>query len=98
MVTAGNDAGGTLRHAERARGAECPGELELLVCEASRRLVLAEREMGERGLRSPGEITRAGDQCPCQRQANGQEVLEPFGDSSLFDPQPAAGEAKNGGV
>ena len=27
--------------------------------------------------------------------ANGQEVLEPFGDSSLCDPQPAAGEAKH---
>ena len=27
--------------------------------------------------------------------ANGQEVLEPFRDSSLCDPQPAAGDAKN---
>ena len=96
-VTAGNDAGGALRHAECARGAECPGELELLFCEASCRLALAEREMGERGLRSPGEVTRAGDQRSRQRYANGQEVLEPFGDSSLFDPQPAAGEAKNRG-
>ena len=34
-VTAGHDAGGMLRHAERTRGAECPGELDLLFCEAS---------------------------------------------------------------
>ena len=40
-------AGRTLRHAERARSAECPGELELLVCEASCRLAVAEREMGD---------------------------------------------------
>ena len=93
-LAAGNDAGGALGDAERARGAERPGELELLVREASRRLVLAEREMSERGLRSPGEVARAGDQRPRQDCANGQEVLEPFGDSALFDPQPAAGEAK----
>ena len=29
--------------------------------------------------------------------ADGKEVLEPFGDSSLLDPQPAAGEAKDCG-
>ena len=96
-LTAGHDAGGALRHAECARGAERPGELELLFCETSCRLALAEREVGERGLRPPGEVTRAGDQCSRQACANGQEVLEPFGDSSLCDPQPAAGEAKNGG-
>ena len=54
--------------------------------------------MGERGLRPPGEVTRAGDQRSRQECADGQEVLEPVGDSSLFDPQPAAGEAKNCGV
>src|SRR6266516_338560 len=30
----GHDAGGTLRNAERARGAECLGELEFLVCQS----------------------------------------------------------------
>jgi hypothetical protein len=49
-VTAGHDAGGTHRHAERARGAERAGELNLLLCKASRRFVIAEREMDERGL------------------------------------------------
>ena len=96
-VAAGHDAGGTHRHAERARGAECPRELELLVCEALRRFAVAERELGERGLRAPGEVARAGDERSRQDDADGQEVLEPFGDSSLFDPQPAAGEAKNCG-
>src|SRR4029453_10185400 len=86
IVSAGNDAGGALRHAKRARGAERPGELELLVCQASCRLVLAECEMSKSGVRSPREVTRAGDRCPCQRQAGRQEVLQPFGDSALCDP------------
>ena len=77
-------------------GAECQGELDLLVCEASGRLALAAREMGERRLRAPGEVTRAGDLRSCQRQADGQEVLESFRDPPLCDAQPAAGDAKNG--
>src|SRR5215208_2837569 len=58
-VAAGNDAGGTLRRSQCAGSAECRGELDLLVCEASRRLALAEREVGERRLRAPGEVARA---------------------------------------
>ena len=53
--------------------------------------------MGERGLRSPGDEARARDQRSREWHANGQKVLEPFGDAALFDPQPAAGEAKNCG-
>jgi hypothetical protein len=49
-VTAGHDAGGTHRHAECARGAERAGELKLLLYQASRRFVIAERELDERGL------------------------------------------------
>ena len=30
-----------------------------------------------------------------QADADRQEIIEPFGDPSLFDPQPAAGEAKH---
>ena len=85
-LTAGHDAGGMLCHAECARGAECPGKLELLFRQASGRFAVAEHEMGERGLRSPREVARAGDQRPRQVCANRQEVLEPLGDSPLFDP------------
>src|SRR5512133_2026319 len=92
-VTAGHDAGGTQRHAECARGAESPGQLELLRCEAFSRLLIAERELGERGLRSPREVARGGDRRACQACANGQEVLEPFGNASLCYPKSAAGEA-----
>jgi len=54
------------------------------------------REMGERGLRPPGEETRGRDHRSRQTCPNGQEVLEPFVDSSLSDPKPATGKAKNG--
>jgi transposase len=53
--------------------------------------------MGERGLRSPGEVARAGDQRSRQACANADEVFEPFGNSSLFGPQSRAGEAKKCG-
>ena len=46
-VTAGHDTGGTQRDAECARGAERPGELELLFCQTFSRLVIAERELGD---------------------------------------------------
>ena len=49
-IAASHDAGGTLRHPERAWSAESLGELEFLFCEAVRRHAIAEREMGERGL------------------------------------------------
>ena len=92
-VTAGHDAGGTQRDAECARGAERPGELELLFCQTFSRLVIAERELGECGLRSPGEVARAGDRRARQECANGQEVIEPFCKTSLRDAKSAAGEA-----
>ena len=60
-ITAQDDAGGPLRHAQCARGAECPGKLELLFLDAPSLLGIPEREMGQRGLRSPGEETRADD-------------------------------------
>src|SRR6266498_2376358 len=69
-ITAGHDAGGALGHAERARGAERSGELELLVCEAFRLLSLAEREVGDRGLRPPGKVARTGDRRASQDSAN----------------------------
>ena len=47
-VTAGHDAGGTQRDGQCARGAERPGELELLFCQAFSRLVIAQRELSER--------------------------------------------------
>jgi hypothetical protein len=53
--------------------------------------------MRERGLRSPGEVTGAGDLRSGQDYANRQEILEPFGYSSLRDPEPAAAEAENCG-
>ena len=93
-LAAGDEAGGTFRDAERARGAERAGELELLFCEASCRLGIAEREMGKRGFRSPGEIARTGDQRSRQKDADAQEIRETFGDARLFDPQPPAGETK----
>ena len=49
-VAAGHDAGGAKRHAECARGSECLSELKLLFGEAFRGFVIAQREMGERGL------------------------------------------------
>jgi hypothetical protein len=49
-VTAGDDAGGAQSHAECARGSECLRELKLFFGQAFRRFVIAEREMGERGL------------------------------------------------
>jgi len=49
-LAAGHDPGGTLGHSERPRGAKCKSELELVLCEASRCLMLAERELGERSL------------------------------------------------
>jgi hypothetical protein len=39
-ITARHDAGGTERDAESARGAEGPGQLELLRCEAISRFVI----------------------------------------------------------
>ena len=92
-VTAGHDTSGTQCDAECARGAERPGKLELLFCQTFRRLVIAERELGEGGHRSPGEVARAGDRRARQKRANGQEVLEPFGQASLCNPKSAAGEA-----
>jgi hypothetical protein len=50
LFTAGGEAGRPLRDAEGARGAECPGKLELLFRKAPSLLLLAEREPGERGL------------------------------------------------
>ena len=91
-LTAGNDAGGAFCHAERARRAERSGEFEFLCGAALGLVALAEREMSERGLRSPGEVTRADDQRSGEEGANGQEVLEPFGDPPLCDLQSAAGE------
>jgi hypothetical protein len=85
-VTACDDPGGTQGHTERARRAECAGEFEVLFGEPSCRCTVAERVMGERRLRPPGEITRAGDEPSRQAYANGQEVLEPFGDPSPCDP------------
>ena len=93
-LAAGHDAGGTPGDAERARGAECLGELELLRGQAYGRFVLAEREVGERGLRTPREVAGTGDLRSGEQRADGQQVLKPLGDSSLCDPQPAAGEAK----
>ena len=57
-VTAGDDAGGAHSHAECARGAERLRELELFFGQAFRRFMIAEREVGERGLRTPGEVAR----------------------------------------
>ena len=94
-VAAGHDAGGAQRHAERARGAECPGELELLLGEAFGRLAVAERELSERGFRPPREVARAGDQRARQERADGQEVVEPVCEPSLLDAQPAAGETQD---
>src|SRR6266571_9470173 len=96
-LTTGHDAGCTARNAERARGAESACKLELLLCEAFCRFVIAEREMGQRSLRPPREVTRGGDHRSRQAYAGAQEVLEPFGDSPLFDPQPSAGKAQNCG-
>src|SRR5829696_4325269 len=73
-LAAGDDSGGTLRHARGARGAECPGELDLLVDEPRGRIPITERELGERGLRPPGEVARTSDQRPREALAHGQEV------------------------
>ena len=73
------------RHAapRRARaGAERLGEQKLLFCQAFRRFVIAEREMGERGVRSPGDVTRRGHHRTRQAFPNAEEVPEPFGDAS----------------
>src|SRR5439155_21264619 len=83
--------------AEGAGGAESPGQLELLRREAVRGLVLAERKMGKRGPRSPGEIARAGDRRTRQERADCQEVCEPRGNAALCNPQPRAGEANLSG-
>src|SRR2546429_8945367 len=53
--------------------------------------------MGERGLRPPGQVARAGDHRLRQAFANFQEVIEPFCDPSLCDPQPSTGDAKTCG-
>ena len=58
---------------------------------------VAEREVGERGLRSPGEIARAGDERARRQGADRQEVVEPVGDAALLDPQPAARETQDRG-
>ena len=75
-VTARHDAGGTQGHTECARCAEGPGQLKLLFCQAYRRFVIAESELGERGLRSPGEVARAGDDR--SRQCLSPDVLVSF--------------------
>src|SRR6185369_15663937 len=90
-VTAGHHAGGTQGDAKRARAAECPRMLKLLFCQPLRGFEIAERQIGERSIRSPGDVTRAGHHRACQAYPYPEEVREPFGDSSLGDPQPAAG-------
>jgi hypothetical protein len=47
-------AGGSLCDAQRTRGAERLGELELLCCEPLSRVTIATRQLDERGLGSPG--------------------------------------------
>jgi hypothetical protein len=96
-LAAGNDTGGAFGHAERPRGAERPGEFEFLCGSAFGLVAVAECEVSERGLRSPGEVTRADDQRSGEDGANRQQVLEPLGDSPLCDLQSAAGEPDLGG-
>ena len=81
----------------RTRGAERPGELELLFCQAFCRLVIAERELGERGLRSPGKVARAGDRRSRQGVPTARKSSSPSATRPCCDPQPAAGEAKTCG-
>jgi hypothetical protein len=94
-LTTGHDPGGTHRHAESAWRIECAGELELLLCQLPRGLAVAEREVGERGLGPPGQVTRRGDERSGEKRADGQKVVAPFGDSPLRDPQPSAGEPES---
>src|SRR5262249_24060100 len=54
-IAAGDDARRTLGNTERARRAERQRELDLLFCEPSGRLPIAEREMSKRRLRTPRE-------------------------------------------
>ena len=80
----------------RARGApNRPGEIELLLGELPGQLGIAEREVRECGLRAPREVARAGHLRSREACTDGQEVLEPFGEPPLLDPQPTARKAKN---
>jgi hypothetical protein len=96
-VAAGNNAGGAQRCAECARGTECASEPDVLLREARSRLVVTEGELRERGLRSPGNGTGGDDLRSRQECADCKDVVEPFRDSSLSDPQPPAGKAKQYG-
>ena len=79
-VAAHDDADGAFRDAERAGRAERLSELELLLGEALGRFAVAEREVSERGFRSPREVRGRRDESPRQQRADGEEVGEPVGD------------------
>src|SRR5262249_20784675 len=96
-IAAGDDARRTLGNTERARRAERQRELDLLFCEPSGRLPIAEREMSKRRLRTPREKGRAGDHRLRQADTDGKEVFEPFGNASLLDAKPSAREAEDTG-
>jgi hypothetical protein len=60
---------GAERDADRARGAEAPGERELVVGEAARGGEVAEREVADRGLRAPCDRADAGPGLPVALEA-----------------------------
>ena len=96
-VAAGDEPGRALRHAQGARRTESLGETELLFCKTLCRVVVAERELGERSLRPPREKTRGAHERARQESADGEKVLESLRGSPLGEAQPPAREAKDRG-